>query len=65
MSGVPDFTPGRESDPLVDEIRRIRLEVSERFDNDVDRLCEHLRVLEREAGDRVVTSPEKVDPKLP
>ena len=36
------------SDPLIDEVRSIRREISERYGNDVDRLCDHLRELERQ-----------------
>ena len=46
------------SDPLIDEVRAIRKAISDQFDNDVDRLCEHLRQLERQHPDRLV-QPEK------
>ena len=42
------------SDPNVEEIRAIRAKLSERFDNDIDKLCEYLRRKEAEYGDRVV-----------
>ena len=32
----------------IDEIRRIRREISERFDHDVDKLIAHYQALERE-----------------
>ncbi len=41
-------------DPFIDEIRSIRKEISDGFGNDVGRLCEHLREIEREYPDRVV-----------
>ena len=41
-------------DPNVEEIRAIRARLSERFDNDIDKLCEYLRRKEAEYGDRVV-----------
>jgi hypothetical protein len=41
-------------DPLIDEIRAIRRKISDRFGNDVDRLIEHLREVERQHPDRVV-----------
>jgi len=34
-------------DPLIDEIRAIRKDISERFDNDISRLCEFLREQEK------------------
>ncbi len=35
-------------DPLIDEIRQIRRDLSERFGNDVRRLAEHLREIQRD-----------------
>jgi len=46
------------ADPLIDEIRAIRRKISDRFANDVDRLIEHLREVERQHPDRVI-SPTK------
>ncbi len=42
------------SDPLIDEVRAIRREISERYGNDVDRLCDHLRELERQHREWVI-----------
>ncbi len=36
------------SDPLIDEVRAVRKELSDRFGNDVGRLCEYLRQVEAE-----------------
>ena len=36
------------ADYEIDEIRRIRREISERFDHDVDKLIAHYQALERE-----------------
>jgi len=41
-------------DPLIDEVRAIRKAICDQFDNDVDRLCEHLREIEREYGNQVI-----------
>jgi hypothetical protein len=49
-------------DPNVEEIRAIRARLSERFDNDIDKLCEYLRRKEAEYGDRVV-KPESLTSK--
>ena len=48
------MTGSETPDPLVDEVRSIRREISERFGNDVDRLCEHLESLEMTVGERLV-----------
>ena len=45
------------SDPLIDEVRAIRREISERFGHDVDRLCDHLQELERQHPERLVEPP--------
>ena len=46
------------SDPLIDEVRAIRRAISEQYDNDVDRLCDHLQELERQHADwRIVAEP--------
>jgi len=39
--------PSERSDPLIDEIRAIREEISNRFGKDVERLCKHLREVEK------------------
>lgn len=41
-------------DPLIDEVRRIRKEISDAHGNDVGRLCEHLQEVQRQYADRVV-----------
>lgn len=43
-------------DPIVDEVRRIRREYAERFNNDVHAICEDLRRQERES-DREFRTP--------
>jgi len=45
-------------DPLVDEVRAIRRALSERFGNDVERLCDHLQELQQQQPERLVT-PER------
>jgi len=37
-----------DADPLIDEVRAIRREVSAEFGNDAERLCAHLREVEQE-----------------
>jgi hypothetical protein len=41
-------------DPLIDEVRSIRHKISEEFGNDVKRLAEHLREIERNHQGRVL-----------
>lgn len=41
-------------DPLVDEVRRIRAEVSAEYGHDLEKLCEHLREVEASYGAKVV-----------
>ena len=42
------------ADPLLDEVRAVRKSISDEFDNDVDRLCEDLRQIERQYASRIV-----------
>ena len=46
MSSTPQASNSGQADPLIDEVRAIRRSISDRFGNDVDRLCEHLRKVE-------------------
>jgi len=46
------------ADPLIDEVRRIRREISDRFGNDVRRLSERLREFQRESRARVRRRPD-------
>lgn len=40
-------------DPLIDEVRAIRRSIAERFDNDIDRMCEHFAEQERMHPERI------------
>ena len=51
-------------DPLIDEIREIRKAISDQFDNDVERLCEHLRQAEQQHPERVI-QPETQAGQVP
>ena len=53
----PAYT--RLPDPLIDEVRAIRRAIFEECDNDLDKLVEQLRELERQHPERVVT-PEQL-----
>jgi hypothetical protein len=56
------MTPSQQAhpvpDPLIDEVRAIRRALCEQFGNDVDRLCEYLRGLERQHPERLVRPAE-------
>jgi len=45
-------------DPLIDEIRAIRKDISNRFGNDVGKLCDYLREEQEK-------HPEKLAPRKP
>jgi hypothetical protein len=54
-------------DPLIEEVRAIRRSICECFGNDVDRLCDHLQIVEQEYRDRVgrfADVPRKLDRDL-
>ena len=40
--------------PIVEEVRRRRMEISARFDHDLERYIAHLKEVERRYQDRVV-----------
>lgn len=42
----PDF--------LIDEVRSIRRKLTERFGNDIDKLCDYLQQQERQRSERIV-----------
>jgi hypothetical protein len=46
-------------DPIIAEIRAIRNELSDRFGNDINALCEFLASREREHPQRLVNYPPK------
>ena len=52
MNQVPD-------DPVVAEIRAVRKELSERFGDDVNALCDFLEEQERQHADRLINRPPK------
>ncbi len=50
-------------DPIVDEVRKHRIEHTRQFDSDLHRICEDLRRFESTLGDRVVTlKPKRIQP---
>ena len=55
--------PTRREDPLIDEVRAIREELSRRFGNDVRALAEHLKKYERNHPAGI--APPRADRNLP
>ena len=47
------------NDPIVDEIRRIRQQHTDRFNGDLRAICEDLRRQERQSGRRYVSFPPR------
>ncbi|VGO17441.1 hypothetical protein PDESU_06037 [Pontiella desulfatans] len=53
-------------DPIVEEVRKHRMEHTNRFDGDLHRICEDLRKTEKGLSDRVVKrSPRKLTDHAP
>ena len=48
------------SDPIVEEVRRHRMEHTRKFGGDLDRICEDLRRIQQESGCQVVRRPPKL-----
>ena len=47
-------------DPIVDEVRRYRMEHTRKFGGDLNLICEDLRRIQRESGCEVVRRPPKL-----
>ncbi len=47
------------NDPIVDEIRRIRQEHTDKFNGDLHAICEDIRRQERESGRKYVSYPPR------
>ena len=52
----------RTSDPTIDEIRRVRHEISREVDHDPKRLVEYYRRLEKQHRDRLLTTVKEETP---
>jgi hypothetical protein len=48
-----------QGDPLIDEIREIRRQISEEHGNDIRRLGEYLMKVQEQYADRLVRNPEE------
>jgi hypothetical protein len=49
-------------DPVIDEIREIRKQISARFDHDTQKLIEHYMELQKRHQERLLGSPEQSPP---
>jgi hypothetical protein len=47
-------------DPIVEEVRRYRMEHTREFGGDLNRICEDLRRFQQESGCQVVRRPPKL-----
>jgi hypothetical protein len=47
-------------DPIVEEVRRYRMEHTQKFGGDLNRIWEDLRSIQRESGCQVVRRPPKL-----
>ncbi len=48
------------TDPIVEEVRRHRMEHTRKFGGDLKRICDDLRRIQRESGYQVVRCPPKL-----
>ena len=48
-------------DPVIDELRRVRHDISARFDHDPEQLVAYYMQVQRQYESRLVSSPEKDD----
>jgi hypothetical protein len=48
------------NDPIVEEVRRFRMEHTEKFGGDLNRICEDLRRIQHESKRPVVRRPPKL-----
>ena len=54
-----------EPDPVVDDVREVRHQISERFGHDPVRLLEYYMEFQEQYRDRLVTAPELPDVDKP
>jgi len=52
----------KSDSPIVEEVRRRRMEISARFDHDLEKYLAHLRDIERDCQDRVVSQVTVIRP---
>ena len=47
-------------DPIVEEVRKARLEHAKEFNHDLSAICKDLKRIEKECGHRLVSFPPKL-----
>lgn len=52
----------KDDSPIVEEVRHRRMEISARFDHDLEKYLAHLREIERRCNDRVVSQVTVIRP---
>lgn len=52
------------NDPIVEEVRRYRMEHTRKFGGDLHLICEDFRRIERKSGCRVVLLSPKLLPRI-
>jgi hypothetical protein len=52
----------KDDSPIVEEVRRRRMEISVRFDHDLEKYLAHLHEIERRCEDRVVSQVTVIRP---
>jgi hypothetical protein len=57
--GINGDTMNDQDDPIVAETRAVRRELAERFDDDINALCDFLVEREQEHKERLVSYPPK------
>jgi len=62
---VSDQNDHTSSDPLIDEIRSIRADISRQFGDDVRKLCAHLREVQQSMPNPVETQASEQAPAKP
>jgi len=55
----------KDDSPIVEEVRRRRMEISARFDHDLERYLTRLREIEHRFADRVVSQFTVIRPASP
>jgi hypothetical protein len=61
MKSPSSSAAGSISDPLIDEVRLARQELCARFGNDIEKLCDHLRQIEKKYEARLRRQPQSQD----
>ena len=59
---TPAENPSIPSDPFLDEVRRLKSDVSARFDGDVERLAAHFKEIERRHRAGLIPVPSESKP---